>query len=35
MFGFYSNQIGCIGSIVISLIGTAILFLLLRGCATS
>jgi len=25
MFGFYSNQLGCIGSIVVSLIGTAIL----------
>jgi hypothetical protein len=25
MFAFYSNRIGCIGSIVVSLIGTAIL----------
>jgi hypothetical protein len=25
MFAFYSNRVGCIGSIVVSLIGTAIL----------
>jgi hypothetical protein len=25
MFAFYSNRLGCIGSIVISLVGTAVL----------
>jgi hypothetical protein len=29
MFGFYSNRIGCLGSIVVSLIGTLILALLM------
>jgi hypothetical protein len=29
MFGFYSNRLGCIGSIVVSLIGTLILALLM------
>jgi hypothetical protein len=29
MFGFYSNRVGCIGSIAISLIGTLILALLM------
>jgi hypothetical protein len=25
MFAFYSNNVGCIGSIIVSLIGTAVL----------
>jgi hypothetical protein len=29
MFGFYSNRVGCLGSIVVSLIGTLILALLM------
>jgi hypothetical protein len=29
MFGFYSNRLGCLGSIVVSLIGTLILALLM------
>ncbi len=33
MFGFYSNQLGCLGSLVVSLIGTAILILAVRSCA--
>ena len=32
MFAFFSNRLGCLGSIVVSLIGTAILLLLMRGC---
>jgi hypothetical protein len=28
MFGFYSNRLGCIGSILVSLIGTLILMFL-------
>jgi len=30
MFGFYSTRLGCIGSIIVSLVGTLILFALLR-----
>lgn len=33
MFGFYSNRVGCIGSLVISIIGTILLFVVLRSCA--
>jgi len=32
MFVFFSNRLGCLGSIVVSLIGTALVFLLLRSC---
>ena len=33
MFGFYSNRLGCIGSIVVSVIGTIVLLALMRGCS--
>jgi uncharacterized membrane protein YeaQ/YmgE (transglycosylase-associated protein family) len=33
MFAFYSNRLGCIGSLIVSLIGTVILILLIRSCA--
>jgi hypothetical protein len=33
MFGFFSNRLGCLGSIAVSLLGTAILLLLERSCA--
>jgi len=33
MFFFFSNRLGCLGSLAISLLGTAILLLALRGCA--
>jgi len=29
MFGFYSNRVGCVGSIVVSLIGSVVLALLM------
>lgn len=29
MFAFFSNRLGCLGSIVVSIIGTAVLWLLL------
>jgi hypothetical protein len=29
MFGFYSNRVGCLGSIVISVIGSLVLLLLM------
>jgi hypothetical protein len=31
MFAFYSNRSGCLGSIAISVIGTLVLILLMRG----
>jgi hypothetical protein len=33
MFGFLSSKVGCIGSIVVSIIGTLILIALMRGCS--
>jgi len=30
MFAFFSNRFGCLGSIVISVIGTLLLYLLMR-----
>ena len=33
MFFFFSNKTGCLGSIGISLIGTALLILIFRSCA--
>jgi hypothetical protein len=33
MFGFFSNRLGCIGSIAVSLLGTVIIILLERSCA--
>jgi uncharacterized membrane protein YeaQ/YmgE (transglycosylase-associated protein family) len=33
MFGFYSNQFGCLGSLIVSLIGSAILILAIRSCS--
>jgi hypothetical protein len=32
MFGFYSNRLGCAGSLIVSLIGTALLILLMKSC---
>jgi hypothetical protein len=32
MFGFYSNQLGCFGSLVVSIIGTILLVVLIRSC---
>ena len=32
MIGLYSNRLGCVGSIVVSLLATLMLALLLRGC---
>ena len=34
MFVFFSNRLGCLGSIAISLVLSALLILLLRGCST-
>jgi len=32
MFAFFSNRLGCIGSLIVSVIGSIILLLVLRGC---
>src|SRR3954470_24264189 len=32
MFAFFSNRLGCVGSIIVSVIGTLILLAVLRGC---
>ena len=32
MFFFFSNRLGCAGSILVSIVATALLFVLLRGC---
>jgi hypothetical protein len=32
MFAFFSNRFGCVGSIIVSVIGTLILLAVLRGC---
>jgi hypothetical protein len=33
VFVFFSNKLGCLGSIVVSAIGTALLIMLMRSCA--
>jgi hypothetical protein len=32
MIGLYSNRLGCLGSIVVSVLATLLLAVLLRGC---
>lgn len=34
MFFFFSNRLGCVGSVLVTLIGSAILIALLRACST-
>ena len=33
MFAFFSSRMGCLGSLGVSVIGTLILILLMRGCS--
>lgn len=33
MFGFFSSKLGCIGSVIVSVIGTLLLIFLMRGCS--
>jgi hypothetical protein len=33
VFVFFSNKLGCLGSIAVSIVGTAILLMLMRRCA--
>lgn len=32
MFAFYSNRLGCLGSIAVSIVLSAVLILFMRGC---
>lgn len=32
MIGLYSNRLGCVGSIVVSILATVVLAFLLRSC---
>jgi hypothetical protein len=32
MFAFFSNRLGCLGSLAVSIIGTILLLFILRGC---
>ena len=33
VFAFFSNRLGCVGSIAVSVIGTILLLALMRGCS--
>jgi hypothetical protein len=35
MFVFFSNRFGCLGSIAISIVLSALLILLMRGCGSA
>jgi hypothetical protein len=32
MFAFFSNRLGCIGSLIVSVVGSLVQILVLRGC---
>jgi uncharacterized membrane protein YeaQ/YmgE (transglycosylase-associated protein family) len=32
VFAFFSNRLGCIGSLIVSVVGSLVLILVLRGC---
>jgi uncharacterized membrane protein YeaQ/YmgE (transglycosylase-associated protein family) len=34
MFAFFWDRLGCLGSLVVSIIGTVLLILLMRACST-
>jgi hypothetical protein len=33
VFAFFSNRLGCLGSIIVSVLGTSLLLALMRGCS--
>lgn len=35
MFGFFSTRLGFLGSVVVSVVGTLVLMLLMRGCSSA
>jgi len=34
VFGFFSSRLGCLGSLAVSIVGTVILVLVMRGCSS-
>jgi hypothetical protein len=32
MFAFFSNRLGCLGSVIVSILGSLLLMVLLRAC---
>jgi hypothetical protein len=34
MFFFFSNRLGCLGSVLVTILGTVILIALMRSCST-
>jgi hypothetical protein len=32
MFAFFSNRLGCTGSLIVSMVGSLVFILVLRGC---
>jgi uncharacterized membrane protein YeaQ/YmgE (transglycosylase-associated protein family) len=32
LFAFFSNRLGCVGSLIVSVVGSLVLILVLRGC---
>jgi hypothetical protein len=32
MFAFFSNRLGCLGSVIVSILGSLLLMALLRAC---
>jgi hypothetical protein len=34
VFAFFSNRLGCLGSLGVSIIGSLILILVMRGCSS-
>ena len=35
MFAFFSNRVGCIGSLIVSVVGSVVLILVFRACSGS
>jgi len=34
MFALFSNRLGCLGSLAVSIVGTLLLMVLMRGCSS-
>lgn len=32
LFAFFSNRLGCVGSLIVSVVGSLVFILVLRGC---
>jgi hypothetical protein len=33
MFGFFFSRLGCIGSLIVSILGSLLLIVVMRGCS--